>query len=97
MTMRWKVQAQDVDDDIPAMCHRLWKRLKKHHSCSVWGLPMFRPKCHEVDDPRPGHKGLYWQFETSLFCSTKRVQGAWWDATHNRHGPLVCSNDRWAV
>lgn len=90
MTQRWKVEARDVDDDIPAMCHRLWKGLKMFSGCSVWGLPMYRPSCREVADERPGHKHVYWQFETSLFCSNRKVQAAWWEATHNRHGALEC-------
>ncbi|KAI8200557.1 hypothetical protein K4K52_007914 [Colletotrichum sp. SAR 10_76] len=83
---RYIVNAYNVEDDIPKVCHKLWMELRNFWMCQVWSFGLFKQFCREGTE-----KGtLEWEFETGLACNTGMLEAAWWEATKNKYGRIDC-------
>ncbi|KAI8297974.1 hypothetical protein K4K59_003026 [Colletotrichum sp. SAR11_240] len=83
---RYIVNAYNVEDDIPKVCHKLWMELRNFWMCQVWSFGLFKQFCREGTE-----KGtLEWEFETGLACNTGMLEAAWWEATKNKYGRIGC-------
>jgi hypothetical protein len=76
----WSITMPKVDD-VDAVCHALPKSLKRYQPhCAVYKTNCGRHFYHK--------EGLEWEIDTNHACDAGRVASAFWEATHNRFGPL---------
>lgn len=78
---KWRITATGVDG-IPGYCGGLWDNMKT-----------FQGDCPISNAWCGGDNGnLEWTFTTSNTCGPGAVESAWWEATSNKFGSIVCGH-----
>ncbi|KAF5854648.1 hypothetical protein GGP41_007431 [Bipolaris sorokiniana] len=76
---KWRVTADNVYG-ISGWCGGLWDNMKS-----------FQGDCPISDAWCGGENGLLeWKFTTPSTCGPGAVEAAWWEATKNEFGAIVC-------
>lgn len=77
---KWRVTATGVYG-IPGWCGGLWDNMQH-----------FPGDCPMSDTWCGGENGLLeWKFTTPSACGPGAVEAAWWEATKNEFGAIVCA------
>ncbi|KAK0378876.1 hypothetical protein CLIM01_03777 [Colletotrichum limetticola] len=77
-----------VDEDVGAVCHRLWHNLKRTDLACA--LPS-KPSCEDRGDKSIQEKRLYWSFDVFATCPALAVDSAWYESTGNIWGKSNCN------